>query len=411
MILPVTGPNASGKTQRMEQMRRRPTSERLRYIAFSDAYGPAIDGTYYLQQRWNQHDIDPEMPSVGDVLWRSFLATGPDCPQRRERLDTLCRLFGLQQMKDRRVVSLSSGELRKMQLTKALMAEPDTLVLDNPYIGLDDSTRSSLAMLLEQVSRQMGMKVLLVEPSVGAEPCGPSLLPPMPGGVDMPPVSGRQVIEMRHINIMYEGHTILSLPQWQVEEGQRWAIQGPNGSGKSTLLSLVCGDNPQAYACDIRLFGQPRGSGETIWQLKRRIGYVSPEMHRAYRRNLPAIHVVASGLKDTVGLYVRPTESERLLCKAWMDHLRIGHLAERPFMQMSSGEQRLVLLARAFVKDPMLLVLDEPMHGLDESNCQWVKDVICQWAGRKDRTLLMVSHHEADFPPLVDHRLRLEKQN
>ncbi|MCR4919751.1 MAG: ATP-binding cassette domain-containing protein [Prevotella sp.] len=413
-IIHITGPNASGKTQRMELLRRGAASERLRYLAFSDAYGPAVDGSYYLQQRWNQHDIDPEMPLVGSVLQRSYSATGHDTDERRAMRDMLYELFGLNDMLGRYVISLSSGELRKLQLTKVLMAEPETLILDNPFIGLDAITRRQLSRLLEELSAKLSITIYLVEPTaVGQErpvacstavPCSASRLP---AGVEMPAYAGSEVVAMHDINIAYDGHTILRLSDWQVERGQHWAITGRNGSGKSTLLSLICGDNPQAYACDIRLFGQQRGTGETIWQLKRRIGYVSPEMHRAYRKNLPSIWVVASGLKDTIGLYVRPTAAEEQLCMGWMELFGVSHLARRPFLQISSGEQRMVLLARAFVKDPLLLILDEPMHGLDPDNCQRVKDITCRWAARNDRTLLMVSHSDDDFPPLIDHRLTL----
>ncbi len=413
-IIHITGPNASGKTRRMEQMRRGAATEHLRYLAFSDAYGPAVDGSYYLQQRWNQHDIDAETPLVGDVLQRSYAATGPDTPERQALRQQLYRLFGLDNMLQRYIISLSSGELRKLQLTKALMAAPETLILDNPFIGLDAPTQQQLAVLLQQLSDKLGITVYLVEPTSGystlqqgnAAPVSTGT-PQLPAGLDMPPYSGRQAIAMHDINIIYSGHTILCLPEWQVERGQHWAITGPNGSGKSTLLSLICGDNPQAYACDISLFGQRRGTGETIWQLKRRIGYVSPEMHRAYRKNLPAVGVVASGLKDTIGLYVHPTATEEQLCLNWMQLFGVGHLAHRPFLQISSGEQRMVLLARAFVKDPLLLILDEPMHGLDPDNRQRVKEIICRWAARADRTLLMVSHCDDDFPPLIDHRLSL----
>ena len=420
-IIHITGPNASGKTQKMELMRRNAATEKLRYLAFSDAYGPAIDGNYYLQQRWNQHDIDPEMPMVGQTLERSYHATGPDTTERQALKQRLYNLFGLDAMLDRYIISLSSGELRKVQLTKVLMAAPETIILDNPYIGLDSATRSRLSALLENIAQQLSITLYLVEPSVtDVTPHGqhkeetplqafPSIeeLPPLPPGLPMPPLHGPLIIAMHDIRISYDGHTILKLPEWTVKNGEHWAILGPNGSGKSTLLSLICGDNPQAYACDISLFGQQRGTGETIWQLKRRIGYVSPEMHRAYRQNLPAVHVVASGLKDTIGLYVRPTEAEREQCLVWMQRLDIQHLAERPFKQMSSGEQRLVLLARAFVKDPQLLILDEPMHGLDEHNRLKVKLLIEQWAARPNRTLLMVSHYEDDFPALIDHRLKL----
>ena len=216
-----------------------------------------------------------------------------------------------------------------------------------------------------------------------------------------------EVVSMNKVSIRYGERTILKDLDWQVRNGEHWVLSGQNGSGKSTLLSLVCADNPQSYACDISLFGNPRGSGESIWEIKRHIGYVSPEMHRSYQRDLPALRIVASGLKDSVGLYVRPTEAECEQCRWWMNIFGIGHLAERSFMKMSSGEQRLVLLARAFVKDPELLILDEPLHGLDNDNRQLAKDIIDTFCQRKNKTLIFVSHYKEERPKCIDHEIYL----
>lgn len=172
---------------------------------------------------------------------------------------------------------------------------------------------------------------------------------------------------------------------WTVNNGERWALSGQNGAGKSTLLSLVCADNPQSYACNIALFGNPRGSGESIWDIKKHIGYVSPELHRSYQRDLPAIRIVASGLMDSVGLYVKPKDEDMDKCRFWMKVFGLEGLEERGFLKLSSGEQRLVLLARAFVKDPELLILDEPLHGLDNYNRRLVKDVIEAFASETIR--------------------------
>ena len=218
------------------------------------------------------------------------------------------------------------------------------------------------------------------------------------------------VIKMNKVSIRYGERTILKDLDWTVLNGERWSLTGSNGSGKSTLLSLVCADNPQSYACDIILFGFQRGSGESIWDIKRHIGYVSPEMHRSYRRALPAIHVVASGLKDTVGLYVRPNEKEKETCRWWMRIFGIEHLADRLFTSLSSGEQRLVLLARAFVKDPELLILDEPLHGLDQYNRQLVRNVIDTFCQRKNKTLIMVTHYEEELPGCITLHKKLIKQ-
>ena len=213
------------------------------------------------------------------------------------------------------------------------------------------------------------------------------------------------------MSIRYGERTILKDLDWTVRLGEHWALSGDNGSGKSTLLSLVCADNPQAYACDISLFGHKRGSGESIWDIKRHIGYVSPEMHRSYKQNIPAIQIVASGLKDTIGLYVRPNEAEREQCRKWLEVFGIGHLADRKFMEMSSGEQRLVLLARAFVKEPDLLILDEPLHGLDDENRVMVKEIVDKYCEDPSRTLIYVTHYKEELPHCIDHSIFLKKND
>jgi molybdate transport system ATP-binding protein len=222
-------------------------------------------------------------------------------------------------------------------------------------------------------------------------------------------VSSTEIVRLNKVSIRYDTRTILKDLDWVVRRGEKWALSGENGCGKSTLLSIICADNPQSYACDVSLFGQKRGTGESIWDIKKHIGYVSPEMHRAYLKDLPAIDIVASGLHDSIGLYVRPKPEQREVCLQWMETFGIGHLADRPFLHMSDGEQRLVLLARAFVKDPELLILDEPLHGLDTFNRRKVKRIINAFCARPDKTLMMVSHFESELPSCIDHRLHLKK--
>ena len=220
----------------------------------------------------------------------------------------------------------------------------------------------------------------------------------------------QRVVDMKRVSIRYGERTILKDVDWTIMNGERWALSGQNGSGKSTLLSLVCADNPQSYACDITLFDRPRGSGESIWDIKKHIGYVSPEMHRSYKRNLPAIRIVASGLMDSIGLYAIPNAQDYDKCRWWLDIFGIGDLADKPFLQISSGEQRLVLLARAFVKDPQLLILDEPLHGLDLWNRRLTKDVIETFCQRKGKTLIMVTHYQEELPNVITNHLFLKKQ-
>ena len=403
--------------------------DNIKYIAFRDSYGDA-DGNYYYQQRWNTHDLD-ETPVVRDLLPK---ATNPELKK------TLYDLFDIETMLDKHIILLSSGELRKFQLTKTLLSNPRVLIMDNPFIGLDAKTRDQLHALLCELIRMTCLQVILVLSKTDDIPslithvipvenrmCGDKITlkaylagcKPVPERVLSKEKEERilalpygdgfyhtdHVVDLNKVSIRYGERTILKELDWSV----KWALSGDNGSGKSTLLSLVCADNPQSYACDITLFGRKRGSGESIWEIKKHIGYVSPEMHRAYLKNLPAIDIVASGLHDSVGLYKRPRPEQMETCEWWMDIFGIADLKERSFLQLSSGEQRLVLLARAFVKDPELLILDEPLHGLDLINRRLVKDIIETFCRRRDKTMIMVTHYKDELPMCITGSLHLKR--
>ena len=423
-VTAVIGRNGSGKTQYIDQLRKMLASDRVRYIAFSDSYGPNVDSQYYLQLRWNQHDIDHETPTVGELLQKAYLLAGDDTEERRQMKEQFYQMFHMDGLMDKYIITLSSGELRKFQLTKTLFANPRTLIIDNPFIGLDAETRDQLKELLLVLAQERDMEIVLViaktddVPDFVTETKVMSTLEPIPAHV-LSPVQHeailslpyhdndydcQRVVDMKQVSIRYGERTILKDLDWTIKNGERWALLGQNGSGKSTLLSLICADNPQSYACDITLFDRPRGSGESIWDIKKHIGYVSPEMHRSYKRNLPSIRIVASGMMDSIGLYAVPTEQDYDTCRWWMDIFGIGHLAERPFLQLSSGEQRLVLLARAFVKDPQLLILDEPLHGLDLWNRRLVKDVIETFCQRRNKTMIMVTHYKEELPAIITHQ-------
>ena len=406
--------------------------DNIKYITFRDSYGDA-DANYYYQQRWNSQDLETApvvhelLPVVEDIEWR----------------DTLYQLFGMEPLLDKHIVLLSSGELRKFQLTKTLLTHPKLLILDNPFIGLDGKTRDLLHGLLKELIEVTQLQVILLLSKTDDIPsfithvvpvehctCGSKMalnefrIEESPAErvlsiekenriLDLPShpdaYHSGQVVGLDKVSIRYGERIILKDLDWSVNVGEKWALTGDNGSGKSTLLSLVCADNPQSYACNISLFGKKRGSGESIWEIKKHIGYVSPEMHRAYLKNLPAIDIVASGLHDSVGLYKRPHPEQMAICEWWMDIFGIASLKDRNFLQLSSGEQRLVLLARAFVKDPDLLILDEPLHGLDMRNRQLVKEIIEAFCKRKHKTLIMVSHYQEEFPNCITHSIHLKR--
>jgi molybdate transport system ATP-binding protein len=324
---------------------------------------------------------------------------------------------------------------------------PRVLILDNPFIGLDVDARSFLAETLKMLTSTTVLQLIIIlsktddmpdvvthvvevkEHRVGQKVTKDEWMrPSVPQRVlseekeqailDLPyedemnaqiEPGTQQVVDFRKVTIQYGERVILNGLDWTVMNGERWALTGPNGSGKSTLLSLVCADNPQAYANDIVLFGRQRGTGESIWDIKHHIGYVSPEMHRAFLRDYPAIEVVASGLHDAVGLYKRPRPEQMSICEFWMDIFGVLHYRDTSMLKLSSGEQRLVLLARAFVKDPSLLILDEPLHGLDLTNRRLVKDVIETFCQRSNKTLVMVTHHQEEFPKCIQQTKKLIK--
>lgn len=445
----IIGPNAGGKSRLVDIITGRwpllmneveygflssssdLASDHIKYITFRDSYGDS-DGNYYYQQRWHSQDRETT-PIVADLL--------PPSKDEKQK-EMLFNLFGIASMLDKYIVLLSSGELRKFQLVRTLLSNPDILIMDNPFIGLDADTRNMLQDLFQQLTERTPLQIILILSKIDDIPpfithvipvenlvCGKKLpLEEYKRNQEVLPTSilsdekrrsilhlpdnnevleSRQIVQLNKVSIRYGERTILKELDWTVNVGEKWALSGKNGSGKSTLLSLVCADNPQSYACDISMFGKKRGSGESIWEIKKHIGYVSPEMHRAYLKNIPSIDIVASGLHDSIGLYKRPRPEEKDICEWWMNIFGISLLKDRNFLQLSSGEQRLVLLARAFVKDPELLILDEPLHGLDTYNRRLVKDIIETFCTRKNKTMIMVTHYQEELPQCITHSLHL----
>ena len=213
---------------------------------------------------------------------------------------------------------------------------------------------------------------------------------------------------MEGVNVAYGRVHILNDINWTVRQGERWALLGPNGAGKTTLLSLILGDNPQAYANKITLFGRRRGSGESIWEVKRQIGWVAPELHLYYPRGLSCLDVVCSGFFDSVGLHRRPSPEQCEAAGRWMEHLGIPHLTAASFASLSEGQQRLVLMARAVVKEPALLVLDEPCQGLDAEHRDRVLQTVDAIGTRLDSSLIYVTHDPRALPASISHLLRLD---
>ncbi len=357
---------------------------------------------FYLQQRFNSSDcedaytVEEELAGLELGNWVS--------------------VFELEGLLKRPLIQLSNGENKRLQIVKSLAYQPDWLILDNPYVGLDVKGREILTKGLLSLDSK-GIQFILVS-SPGDVPDFINQVIELPLTQDAPakPEPFLRALEpfevalkMEKVQIKYGSKIILSDFSWKVNKGERWAIKGPNGAGKSTLISLITADNPQAYSQDITLFDRKRGTGESIWDIKRKIGYLSPELHLYFKEGGSCFSVVASGLFDTQGLFKRLTEEQTNQVNHWMQVMGIAHLKERSFLQISGGEQRMVLITRALVKNPELLILDEPCQGLDRVQTEHLKSVLDYLAENSEMTLLYVSHYDRDIPSCVNQVLELKR--
>lgn len=327
---------------------------------------------------------------------------------------------GLKAEGGRKLATFSSGERKKALLGFLLSRSPDFLILDNLFDNLDPHTREELksglqgvaerVILIQFVSRGgdllpfIGKKARLdrtelkgfpdYEPPAGtpreAAPFA-GALPPPPGSFELPPDS---LVELAGVNLAYGDRPILKDITWKVRQGEFWELKGPNGSGKTSLIGMINGDNPKAYGQPVQLFGKRRGSGESIWEIKENIGYVTPALTDRFRGYHPAGHMLISGLTDSVGLYTVPTDGQRRLARAWLRLLGMEDLAQTPFRALTEGQQRLLMCARAMIKHPPLLILDEPTAGLDEAAASLVVALAGKMARESETALIFVSHRE-----------------
>lgn len=358
--------------------------------------------------------------------------------------DDLCKKlanqFGIEHLLNRRFKYLSTGETRKTLLCRVLMSKPELLILDEPFDGLDTKSRHQLTLLLADLSQQ-GLTLVLVlnrfndipefvqfigviaecqlikvgnqsailqdeviKAFANIETLNSIHLP----GPDELPIQLTDELPrviLNHGYVQYNETPVLSDLNWRVNAQENWQIVGPNGAGKSTLLSLITGDHPQGYSNDLTLFGRKRGSGETIWDIKKHIGYVSSSLHLDYRVSISVKNVLLSGYFDSIGIYCATSDRQSKLADEWLALLNLSHKANQPFQSLSWGQQRLVLITRALVKHPTLLILDEPLQGLDQLNRELVKRWIDLLIENGYSQLLFVSHHVEDAPSCITHRL------
>lgn len=390
---------------------------------------------FYYQQRYNSFDAERTLTVREDL--DLFFSVEKKMKNGFSKTE-LIQLLRIDELLDEPLIQLSNGENKRLQLVKALLMEGELLILDQPFIGLDISGRQILHKVLNELSAK-GIRLMLV----GSGPEIPEYITHVAElnegllkssglkkdfkfhNIDdkpLPFIDAGQLkyihrglsdefdfaVRMVDVNIKYGDKYVLRHIDWKVRKAEKWSLSGPNGAGKSTLLSLITADNPQAYANEIYLFDRKRGTGESIWDIKRRIGYISPELHLYFDSGATAFQTVASGLFDTIGLFRQLNQEQYDLVKYWMQLIQLLSVQDKLLSQLSLGEQRIILLARALIKNPPLLILDEPCQGLDEVNTLFFKAMIDHFCQTFHTTLIYVSHYHQEIPECVNLFLYLE---
>ncbi|MXV51533.1 ATP-binding cassette domain-containing protein [Pedobacter sp. HMF7647] len=388
---------------------------------------------FYYQQRYNSEDSEDAMV-VKDYL------TAIKIPDGRNywTVQKVTERLHLTSLLDKQLIKLSNGETRRLLIAASLLRNPLLLLLDSPFTGLDTDTRKELHSLVNDIVN-FGITVIMAT--------SPSEIPEVlthvaildkgqiinemhrsdfkPDMVDIPALKEadqaklhdllsakpvevyNEIISMRNVNVRYGDVTVLRDVNWVVKQGEAWALMGHNGAGKSTLLSLVNGDNPQAYSNDIFLFDRKRGSGESIWDIKSKTGYVSPEMLQYFATSSNCLQVVESGFYDTMGLFRASSIKLAAIAMQWMELIGIQEHAKQLFKKVPASVQRLCLLARALVKNPPLLILDEPCQGLDEQQQRHFKELVDSMFRETNLTLIYVTHYQDELPDCIRHTLKL----
>tara|TARA_B110000503_G_scaffold66838_1_gene104854 strand:+ start:602 stop:2032 length:1431 start_codon:yes stop_codon:yes gene_type:complete len=356
----------------------------------------------------------------------------------------LIQKFELEYILDRAFRKLSTGESRKVMLIRALSCNADLLILDEPFDGLDSATHAMLQKHLADVVQHTPVIMVLnrfdeipefishiaymeqgelryqVErddaqayadlyqllhlkttdlqvPAADTDNAIPMLDPQQP------------LVKLSNICVKYTDMVLIEGQDWTIEPNQHWQLSGPNGSGKTALLSLITGDHPQCYTNDIFVFGYQRGNGESIWQIKQYIGYVSTALQWEYRVGTSLRNVIISGFYDSIGLYSKSTDRQKQIADEWLALLGMKKRGDQPFNKLSYGDQRLLLIARAMIKHPPLLILDEPCLGLDDINRQLVLALIEKICAAKETSVIYVNHHAQDRIAGITNYLALEK--
>jgi molybdate transport system ATP-binding protein len=399
-----------------------------------------------------------EITTVEDIILGRTYSQDPDNTNNRHRLSGVARRLQLQSILNRNILSISSGEMTKILIARALMKKPRLLVLDEPFDGLDRQSRRALKKVIEELMADKIQIILIthrfdeimadishvlflkdgcvylsgrkqdiindeiindiyeleenslldsfnaLKPFYGADDIRQSA-----GSASNGDAPGRVLIEMKNTTVRYKEVVVLDNINWTVKQGENWMILGPNGAGKTTTLKLVLGENLQAYANEIYLFGRKKGSGENVWEIKKNIGFISSELQARYPKHVSVFDVICSGFFDSFGLYRLCSDAQKDIARAWTSTLGLDPLADQKFEQLSHGQRQLALIARAMVKSPVLLMLDEPCDGLDISNRTRLLEILEYIGDNTDTNLVYVTHHEEESLACITNVLKLDR--
>jgi molybdate transport system ATP-binding protein len=423
---------------------------RIGYVGFDINRQMKSDQNRFVQSRYWSND---ESLSVRDYLSRErvceinpfqIIKSQPgEASSYRKRQKELLRMFQIENLLDREIDMLSNGECRKVAMVYQLLRDPVLLILDNPFQGLDFRYRDQLCGSIIPSLISQGITCMIITSdkteiprnvthlleidsfkitssgpfkhalSKGKTKSHPGLS--MKRGTAEPiaalfcerPRGHDVLVRMSHVNVKSGRKFILKDVCWTIRKGEHWAVTGPNGSGKTTLLSLILGDHPQMYANDIEVFGVRWGQGSNIWSIKKRIGWMAPELQVCYPLETSAQDVVLSGYYDSIGLFCKPSKHRRCKVEELFEIFGISELKEVPFGSMSEGNQRLLLLLRAIIKGPELLILDEPCQGLPPDSRQKVISTIDTLAYQCSTAIVFVTHQPDELPSCINSKFTL----
>ncbi|MDX1284209.1 MAG: ATP-binding cassette domain-containing protein [Draconibacterium sp.] len=328
--------------------------------------------------------------------------------------------YTLSEAQHRSIRTFSSGEQKKALLNYLIKTNPDFLLLDNVFDMLDIESQQLLQGKLFELSKNLSIlqvvkrkdnllpfiknAVYIVNNKINFSGSVEEYLNQFRTdyffafeGALPPPISKEFLVEnplvqFKNVSVEYGDKPVVKNISWTISKSDFWQLKGPNGSGKTTLLTMITGDNPKAYGQDIVLFGRQRGSGESIWEIKKKIGYVTPSMTSIFRGWNTVEKMVISGLVDSIGLYKKPTELQRQLADEWIELIGLGEQKHTRFSTLSEVQQCMVLIARSMIKHPPLLILDEPSHGLDDFNASVLTALVNKIADEGNTTIIYVSH-------------------